>query len=151
MAYPANMPVREAVDDFLSRYGLSRHEYAAKRYWIGVGGRKLWLPNPRSRRVMVPLHDLHHVATGYDADLRSEAEIGAWELGAGCTTATLWIINTSAALIGLVLAPKRTLRAFRSGRTARSLYKQNVTYADLLHITVGELRQRMGLSETPVQ
>lgn len=99
---------------------------------------------------MVPLHDLHHVATGYDVDLRSEAEIGAWELAAGCTTPTLWIINTVAALLGLVVAPRRTLRAFGAGRTARTLYVLKVKYSDLLDLTVGELRLRLLLSQNGV-
>jgi hypothetical protein len=118
--YPASMPVRAAIDDFLARHGFSRDEYSQRWYWIRIFGRKMWLPNPRSRRIMVPLHDLHHVATGYGADMKSEAEIGAWELAAGCTTPTLWIINTMAALLGLIVSPRRTLRAFRAGRTART-------------------------------
>jgi hypothetical protein len=141
------MLVRTAIDDFLSRNGFSRDEYSARWYWIKILGRKLWLPNPQSRRVMVPLHDLHHVATGYDADLRSEAEIGAWELAAGCNTPTLWIINSAAALLGLLVAPKRTVRAFRAGRTASTLYVLQAEYSDLLDLTVGELRLRLSLSE----
>ena len=140
------MLVRAAIDDFMARHGFSRDE-SQRSYWIKILGRKLWLPNPRSRRIMVPLHDLHHVATGYDADLQSEAEIGAWELAAGCTTPTLWIINTVAALLGLVVAPRRTLRAFRAGRTARTLYVLRVNYSDLLDLTVGELRLRLSIND----
>lgn len=144
VAYPAGMRVGEALDDFLSRHGFSRDEYSAKWYWVELFGRKLWLPNPPSRRVMVPLHDLHHLATAYGTDLRGEAEIGAWELTAGCTTPTLWIINTMAALIGLAIAPRRTLRAFRAGRGSRTLYAMDADYAELLEITIGELRRRLG-------
>jgi ubiquinone biosynthesis protein Coq4 len=95
---------------------------------------------------MVPLHDLHHVATGYGADMKSEAEIGAWELAAGCTTPTLRIINTMAALLGLIVSPRRTLRAFRAGRTARTLYVSQVNYSELLDLTVGDLRRRLAIS-----
>lgn len=141
MLYASSMLVRTAVDDFLSQHGFSRDEYAARWYWVQILGWKLWLPNPPSRRVMVPLHDLHHVATGYRVDLRGEAEIGAWELGAGSTTATLWFINMTAATIGLFVAPKRTIRALRAGRTARTLYVLRPEYSELLDITVGELRR----------
>jgi hypothetical protein len=144
---PNATPVREALDVFLDRYGFSRDEYDEKRYWIEVGGRRIGLPNPRSRRVMVPLHDLHHVATGYAADLRGEAEIGAWELRAGCTTAALWIINIGATLMGVVLAPRRTLAAFRAGARATTLYRLKANYADVLDLTVGELRDLLGVGE----
>jgi hypothetical protein len=67
-ADPTSLPVADALERFLSQYGFTRDEYFATTYWIEVFGRKLRLPNPRSRRIMVPLHDLHHIATGYCAD-----------------------------------------------------------------------------------
>jgi hypothetical protein len=146
-AYPASMIVREAIDDFLARYGFSRDECSARTYWIALFGLEFRLPNPRSRRVMVPLHDLHHIATGYEADWRGEVRIGAWELRAGCTTAMLWLINGVAAILGLVIAPKDTWHAFRTGAEARSLYRMNVSYAAALDLTVGELRARIGVPQ----
>jgi hypothetical protein len=146
-AYPASMVVREAIDDFLARHGFSRDEYSARTYWIALFGLKLTLPNPRSRRVMVPLHDLHHIATGFKADWRGEVAIGAWELRAGCTTAMLWVINGVAAILGLVIAPKDAWLAFLAGREARSLYRMNVSYAAVLDLTVGELRARIGVPQ----
>jgi hypothetical protein len=41
------------------------------------------LPNVKSRQRALPLHDLHHLVTGYDTSWRGEAEIAAWELAAG--------------------------------------------------------------------
>ena len=146
-AYPASMIVREAIDDFLARYEFSREECSARTYRIALFGLEFRLPNPRSRRVMVPLHDLHHIATGYEADWRGEARIGAWELRAGCTTAMLWLINGVAAILGLVIAPKDTWHAFRTGAEARSLYRMNVSYAAALDLTVGELRARIGVPQ----
>jgi hypothetical protein len=141
------MIARDAVDDFLVRYGFSRDEYSARTYRIALFGLEFRLPNPRSRRVMVPLHDLHHIATGYDADWRGEVAIGAWELRAGCTTAMLWLINGVAAILGLFIAPKDTWHAFRTGAEARSLYRTNVSYAALLDLTVGQLRARIGVPQ----
>ena len=43
-------------------------------------------PNTDSRKRAVPLHDLHHILTGYKTDWMGEAEIGAWELRAGCNS-----------------------------------------------------------------
>lgn len=144
-AYPSSMSVRVALDDFLARYGFSRDEYQAKTYWIQLFGRRLRLPNPPSRRIMVPLHDLHHIATGWGADWRGEVAIGAWELRTGCTTATLWLINLSAALIGLIIAPKQTARAYRAGAGMCSLYRMKVSHSPLLDLSVGELRALIGV------
>jgi hypothetical protein len=145
--FPASYPVRQALDEFLSKYGFASDEYAARTYWIDLFGWKLRLPNPRSRRVMVPLHDLHHIATGFGADLASEAEIGAWELRAGCTTPMLWFLNLSAAMLGLVLAPRRTLRAFSAGRGQTTLYHLKLGHEQALELTVGDLRRRLGIPE----
>jgi hypothetical protein len=140
-------PRGDALERFLSQYGFTRDEYSATTYWIEVFGRKLRLPNPRSRRVMVPLHDLHHIATGYSADLLGEAEIAAWELRVGCTTPMLWFINTSAAVIGLLLAPRRTLRAFRAGAGHITLYRLGLSHGEAVALTVGELRSRLRIPE----
>jgi len=142
---PASYPARRALEEFLSRNGLSRSEYAAPTYVVDLFGWKVRLPNPRSRRRMVPLHDLHHIATGYGADLASEAEVGAWELRAGCTTPMLWFVNLSAALLGLFIAPRRTLRAFAAGRGHVTLYRLQLGHEEALAWTVGELRRRLGI------
>ena len=143
--YAADRNVGEALDEFLALNGFRRDEYAATTYWVRLFGRKIRLPNPKSRRVMVPLHDLHHIATGYDTDLRSEAEIGAWELGAGCTTAMLWTINLIAAIIGIFTVPARTIRAFRAGRRRTTLYRLGRRHEELLGLSVGELRRMLGV------
>lgn len=144
-AYSADRNVGEALDEFLALNGFRRDEYAATTYWIRVFGRKIRLPNPESRRVMVPLHDLHHLATGYDTDLRSEAEIGAWELRAGCTTPMLWIINLLAAIVGMFTVPARTIRAFRAGRQRTTLYRLGRSHEEFLGLRIGELRHMLGI------
>ena len=144
----ASCLVRDALDEFLAGYGFTRSDYSAKSYWIDFFGLRVVLPNPKSRRVMVPLHDLHHLATGYGADLASEAEIAAWELRAGCTSWMLWLLNLSAAALGLVIAPRRTVRAFRAGRGAATLYRLSLAYEEALGLTLGDLRQRMGIPES---
>ena len=81
------------------------------------------IPNTASRKRAVPLHDLHHILTGYGTDWQGEFEISAWEIGAGCGRYTFaWTIDLQSALVGLLVCPLRVARAFRRGLRSRSLY-----------------------------
>ncbi len=112
---------------------------------LQAGPIPFWILNTKGRVRAVRLHDLHHVATGYDTSWAGEAEIGAWELAAGCGRyAAAWFLNASAALIGLFVAPQRTREAWRRGRGRRSLYASGWE-DELLDETVGALRRRLGV------
>jgi hypothetical protein len=137
--------VREARDRYLAANGFRLEDYESTTFTVKMLGIPLKLPSTKGRRAAVPLHDLHHVATGYATTWTGEAEIGAWELGAGCTTAVTYFLNGSVALIGLVIAPRRTLRAFRRGRGQTTLYRRPAS-ADVLSWTVEELRTHLGIS-----
>lgn len=84
---------------------------------IKVLGLTLKIPNTDGRRRAVRIHDLHHVVTGYQTDLRGEAEIGAWELASGCLRwPAATVLNLFALAIGIVIAPRRVARAWARGR-----------------------------------
>jgi len=147
MRYDGSMTVREARARYFADNGFDADGGYSRRWVrVDIGPVPLAIPNTAARRRAVRLHDLHHVATGYETDLRGEAEIGAWELGAGCGRyIAAWVLNTLALPIGLVLAPRRTLRAFRRGRRSRALYSDRWDES-LLDLTVDELRRRLDLS-----
>ena len=68
------------------------------------------LYNSRARRRAVPLHDLHHIATGYPTTPKGEAQIAVWELAAG--TYDMWFaffINLPALVYGFLLWPKSSI------------------------------------------
>jgi hypothetical protein len=137
--------VRSARDRYLAQNGFTTEGYTAPTYRLTVLGRPWDLPNRPNRRWAIPLHDLHHVATGYATDFAGEAEIGAWELAAGCKTPIVYALNAAAVLFGLFLAPLRVLRAFWAGRRARALYRQRFDYEALLDRPLLELRDRLGV------
>ena len=120
--------------------------YSATFVTLGrLGPIPLGFPNSDSRRRAVVMHDLHHVATGYGTDWAGEGEISAWELSAGCGRfAFAWFINLQGMVMGWVVSPGRTWRAWVRGRHSRSLYAEGYSDA-LLRETVGELRARLGL------
>lgn len=117
------------------------------RRWVKVkvGPVPVWFPNTEGRRRAVRLHDLHHIATGYDTSLVGEAEIGAWELASGCANYyAAWFLNISAVAIGLLIAPRRVWRALVCGHRSFSLYHLGLDDR-WLDETVGALRERLRL------
>jgi hypothetical protein len=138
--------VRTARDSFLRQSNLGPDGgYAAATVAFHIGPITLRLPNTSSRRRALPLHDLHHVITGFDSSWRGEAQIAAWELASGCSGyGAAWTLNLMALPIGLVLSPVRTWRAFRRGRLSDNLYR--VGWQDgWLDESVGSLRSRVRL------
>jgi hypothetical protein len=116
--------VRDARTEFFRLAGLPADGgYSAPYIHFRVGMFSFTLPNSAARKKAVPLHDLHHLATGYDTSWRGEAEIAAWELASGCASyRAAWLLNLLAFPLGLLIAPVRTWRAFRQGRSCRNFY-----------------------------
>jgi ubiquinone/menaquinone biosynthesis C-methylase UbiE len=143
---PAEMSVREGRDRYLAENGFSVAAYTAPTFELQMLGRTLRFKNWPSRQRSVPVHDIHHVLTGYGTDYIGEAEIGAWELIGGCTAFITWYLNGLAVLIGLLIAPLRVLRAMRSALGQRTLYWRPVAaYDQLLAMSIGDLREQLGI------
>lgn len=116
---------------------------------IKVLGLTLKIPNSDGRRRAVRIHDLHHVVTGYQTDLRGEAEIGAWELASGCLRwPAATVLNLFALGIGLVLAPGRLIKAWARGRHTQNLYGEDGV-EHLLSRRVTEVRGTLRLAAAP--
>jgi hypothetical protein len=151
--------VEQGRDAYLHENGFTLEAYEAAWTPASFLGLRFAVPNTSRHRWAIRLHDLHHVATGYGTDPAGEAEISAWELRRGIRSLGLYVgtIVLGLALLGLVIAPRRTLRAWRaSGPAGRTLFNQRdeVAYESLLRRPVGELRTllgvpRLGLAECP--
>ena len=121
--------------------------YDDPRVKITVGPLKIPLPNTEGRVRAVRFHDLHHILTEYDTDLRGEAEIAAWEIASGCADHyAAWVLNFGAMGIGAVLIPRRTWQAFVRGRKTQNLYRETFDEA-LLERTVAEMRDKLRLDQ----
>jgi hypothetical protein len=85
--------------------------------------------------------------TEYNTSLSGETEIGAWEVGTGCTRSlAAWILNLSGFAWGLVINPKGVYKAFLRGRQSANLY--HLPFDDeLLSSRVGDLRRQLNLNE----
>jgi hypothetical protein len=141
------LTVETARDRYLDENQFSVESYTAPTFRLKLLGIPLRLPNTKARQRAIPLHDLHHVATGYGTDFVGEAEIGAWELVAGCNSSVTYFLNAGAVMIGLLLAPLRVVRAARRARGTRTLYREPMPYRALLAMSVPELRDHLRLPE----
>jgi hypothetical protein len=140
--------VRQARADYFRRAGLPPDGGESQRWVIlRIGGVPFSaLLNIAARKRTVKLHDVHHVLTGYDTSWTGEAEIGAWELGSGCRRHWVaWVLNIQAMILGLLIAPRRTWRAFLRGRRSGNLYGSAALDDSLLDRTVADLRRETGI------
>ena len=144
--YADAISVADAREQYFRANGFTLAGYTDRWVKLKLGPIPLAFPNTEARRAAVKLHDLHHVATGYATTWTGEAEIGAWEIGAGCGTHyAAWMLNLSAFGIGIAIAPRRVFRAFVRGRRSKSLYDRRELDDSLLALRVGELRSKLGL------
>lgn len=145
-AFDDALSVRDALSQLFLRYGIPEDAYTASHFTIPVGPIKFRFPNTKSRVTVAQFHDIHHILTGYPTTWVGEAEIGAWELAAGCRGYFIaWFLNGGAAFVGLFINPRAVIRAFRRGwNTPTNLY-HDFEYTDLLNLTLGELRRKTGI------
>jgi len=137
--------MQQAREQFLAANGFRVENYAAPTYTVKLWRLPLKLPNTKAHQWATPLHDLHHILTGYRTDWLGEAEVAAWELRAGCKTQVVYWLDLSGAAIGLFISPLRVWRAFRSARGQRTLYRDPKLCDSMMQMTVGEVRSRLGI------
>jgi hypothetical protein len=137
------LTLREARAVFYRRNGFPEDGGAADHRWSPFACRdlKAHLPNFKWRRRALPIHDLHHVITGYEFSPYGEFEMSAWEFAAGRyphVLSTLFCLPLVS--MGAVLIPRRTFTAFVRGRSSSTLYSLSDIDA-LLEMTVFEVQR----------
>ena len=147
---PSSWSVEQGLHAYLEENGFTLEAYDAPRTPVSFLGVSFSVPNPPRHRWAIRLHDLHHVATGYGTDPAGEGQISAWECRRGLHSLGLYVglIVISGFLLGLIVAPVRTLRAWRaSGHGVSLFHNKDHSYAELLCRSIGELRRLLGLPE----
>jgi len=137
--------MREALAHYFKRSGFGSETYSALTFTIKLLGIPFTFPSTANRKRALPLHDFHHILTGYGTSWIGEAEIGAWELRAGCNSLVTYWLNGSGVLLGLLISPRRVWRAFRAARGQHTLYRDTKPYSTLIEMSVGDLRRRLGI------
>jgi hypothetical protein len=137
------LTLREARTAFYRRNDFPQDGGARDQRWPPLACRdlKVHLPNFKWRRRALPLHDLHHVITGYEFSPRGEFQMAAWEFAAGRYPSAL---STCFCLplvcMGAAVIPRQTFAAFVRGRRSRTLYNARNVDA-LLDKTVGDVQR----------
>lgn len=146
--YDSNMKVLDARQQYFKENNFGDGGYHDKFVKGKLGPIPVYLPNSKTRSKAVGLHDLHHIATGYDTTLLGEGKISAWELASGGTgiykSAIVYV------LIGIFTAlfinPRAVMQAYKRGKGCRNLFGEELTDS-LLALTVKDLRKKVGLTE----
>jgi hypothetical protein len=149
--YDDALTLRDARALYFQAFGFSEAHYSAR--WVSLkkiaGVIPIGFPNTAGRIRAVKMHDIHHVLTGYAANYTGEAEIGAWELAAGCGRhPAAWILNLFALQYGVFIG-RPVLRAAARGRRSATLYHMRELDEAVLQKTVGEMRRELRL-DAPV-
>ena len=149
---PERMTLRAARTEYFEANGFGADGGYNKKWEIfELGPLRLPIPNGPARVAALRYHDLHHIVTGYATDWRGEFEISAFEIGAGCGRFWFaWLIDLGGLAAGLLLLPRRTLRAFAAGARSGGLYRAG-DFEALMDRTVGEARQELGLAVPPAR
>jgi hypothetical protein len=145
-AYEDSLSMGDARQRYFTANGFDG-SYSERWVTLKAGPLSIKFPNAPGRVRAVKLHDLHHIATGYQTTWTGEAEISAWEIASGCAHFMwAWYLNTSGFAIGLAVAPRTVFRAFVRGRHTCNLYHAEGEFRDaILRRSVGEVRRDLGL------
>jgi hypothetical protein len=145
-----DVSVGQAVDEYMTENGFTIAEYTAKTVTLFAGPLSFRVPNPPARQRAVPLHDIHHVVTGFGTDVIGEGEQGIWELRAGCPGLVPIFLNSLAATGAFLLSPRRVIRAFLSAKGAETLYMSRISEESAKLMTVAELRRHLHVPENGI-
>src|SRR5215472_240943 len=146
----SSMSIREARELYFKRNSFSVAAYSAPTFTLKFLGIPVTFPSTTNRKRALPLHDLHHILTGYGTDWIGEAEIAAWELRAGGRSLArfgmvVYWLDGSGVILGMLMSPRRIWLAFRAARAQRTLFSETETFDTLLALSVEGLRRKLGI------
>ena len=148
--FDGNLKVKDALPIYFSRYHFKDGGYNDKWFKIKLGPVYIPMPNIKMRVDAVKIHDIHHLVTEYEANMKGEVAIGGWELASGCFNyPAAWILNLGSFAYGMLFHQRTLLDAFLKGKRSVSNLYHNTVYDDvLLNKTIGELREKIQLSDS---
>jgi hypothetical protein len=146
--YSDRIIIKDALTIFFEKYELGADGGMSQR-WVKIKFGKIYfpIPNTASRKKALMFHDIHHIATGYESNLKGEAAIGAWEVSTGCGNYyAAWILDIWAFTLGILVFPKTVFQAFIRGQRTMNLYHHIYTQEELLQMEVSEVQAKLKLN-----
>ena len=135
--------VGEALRAFRRSRGIEDDGDTADTFVVPIGPLRAVFPNPGKLR----LHDLHHVLTGYDTSVLGEAQVSCLELRGGGVTPLIGFLCVGAIGIGMLMAPRTMLAAWRRAKGVRSVYVLEIPEAELMAWPLDRLRAELRIPE----
>ncbi len=141
------MTIQEALGEFLVAQKVAKKGDGPEDFYGGhwfyadiLGVRVPFFPRVGFQRGL-PAHDTHHMLNGYKTNWVGECETAAWELASGgCGPhVAYWIDRVFFLAIALLMAPIRTVRAWRRGWGQQNLYR--LDRDQLLAMELAEVRR----------
>jgi hypothetical protein len=142
--------VRQSLREFYDNHDFGEDGGMGEKYaWIKFGFFSVPIPNFKSRRDNVYLHDVSHIVTGYDTTWKGESAVSAWEIATGGWNRLYipWLLTLWAMGLGILFYTQSTVSAFRKGLTMRNALTCGLTKQEIYRLTVAELQKE--LSDKP--
>ena len=125
-------------------------------FGIKVLGINLKLPNPKFRKDVTHIHDIHHILNKCNTTWRGEAFIAGWEISTGfykyfpICILSLWAMGYS-----IWIHPKDVLKGFKKGLNNIGVIDLKISksklmkteYDQLIKMTIKEKTTEMGIIE----
>ncbi len=136
--------VGKAVQDFYHTNNFGEDGGVNEKYaWIKFGFISLPIPNSESRKRNVYLHDVNHIATGFDTTWKGESAVSAWEIASGGWQRSyfLWFLALWARGLGVLFYPTNVLKSFRQGLTMNNALNCGLSKSEIYNLSVSDFRQ----------
>ncbi len=141
-----DLTVKESIDIFYKNNNFDNDGGASKKYdWIKFGFFSIPIPNSKSRRENVYLHDVSHIVTGYDTTWKGESSVSAWEVASGGWEKLYipWLLTLWAMGLGAVFYPKNVIKSFKKGLTMNNALSYGLSKKEIYSFKVSELKNFM--------
>ena len=151
------MTLDKLLAEFYKKNGIPSDGGISKNnFGIKVLGVHLKLPNPKFRKDVTHIHDIHHILNECNTTWRGEAFIAGWEISTGfwkyfpICVFSLWAMGYS-----LWLHPKAVLKGFKKGLNNTGVIDLKISkselmkieYDQLINITTKEKTTEIGITE----
>jgi hypothetical protein len=141
-----NQTVAQAIQEFYNQHDFGKDGGINEKYaWIKFGFISIPIPNAKTRRENIYLHDITHLVTGYETHWKGESSASAWEIASGGWRNLYipWMLTLWAMGVGVLLYPSAVYQSFRRGLTMRNALTSNLSKEEILGLSIEELRTRL--------
>lgn len=111
--------IQDKINEFLKANNFPEDGGTSQKIaWFKVlGPISIPLPNLKTRRDHIYVHDVSHMLTGFDTSWKGEGAVSAWEIGSGGWKKfwILWAFTLAGFGVGVLFYFKHTKAAFNDG------------------------------------